>query len=82
MRSNISIYVDKATVETIDKIANERKWSKSQTIREAIAFFDEFGLDDETIEKIRRLSKKTKLGSKQLLAYAIAILDDIMKRGE
>mgnify|MGYP000400856188 CR=1 FL=1 len=82
MNSITTCYLDKKTVDTIDRISNERKWSRSKVIREAICFFNQFGMDEETIDKIENLSKITRLSPKKVVAYAIGILEDIMKRGE
>ncbi len=46
---------------SIGKLAKQRKWSKSQVIREAIGFFDEYNFGNEVAEKIQKLSKLTKL---------------------
>jgi len=77
MNGILSFYVDKKTAKLIDKIVDERKWSKSKVIREAICFFDEFGLDRDTIEKIERLSRSMRLKKAAVVALGIQILEEV-----
>jgi|GEM_PF-2130961 Arc/MetJ-type ribon-helix-helix transcriptional regulator len=79
MKNAVSFKPDEKTARILSTF-EEKGYNKSEIIRKALQFYDEFYFDEETWKLLARLQKKTNLRNrKAVLVIGLKTLEEILK---
>ncbi len=79
MKEIICFRSDEKTAKILSAF-EEKGYNKSEVIRKAIQFYNEFCFDDETWELLNRLQKTTNLRSRKAIVVAgLRVLEEVLK---
>ena len=75
----VSFKSDEKTAKILSAF-EEKGYNKSEVIRRALQFYNEFYFDDETWELLNRLQKTTNLRSrKAIVVTGLRVLEEVLK---